>query len=91
MSSPNDTEIRRKRLLWRATRRGIKEMDLIVGGYAAIHLPGMDNATLDAFEVLLDIPDTDLLAYATNQAAIPKERQSQMLRDVLAFRPNVTQ
>jgi antitoxin CptB len=91
MSCPNDTDIRRKRLLWRATRRGIKEMDLIVGGYAAVHLPTMDDATLNAFELLLEIPDTDLLAYATNQANIPAERQSQLLRDVLAFRPDVTQ
>lgn len=91
MTSPNDIEVRRKRLLWRASRRGIKEMDLIVGGYAVCHLPGMDDAALTAFECLLEIPDTDLLAYATNQAVIPAERQSQLLLDVLAFRPDVTQ
>lgn len=91
MSSSQATETRRKRLLWRATRRGIKEMDLIVGGYAQVHLAVMDVATLDAFERLLDIPDTDLLAYATNQTAIPPERQTQLLADVLAFRPDVTQ
>ncbi len=91
MTSPDPIVTRRKRLLWRATRRGIKEMDLIVGGYAAAHLPEMDGGTLDAFEQLLEIPDTDLLAYATNQAVIPERLQSQLLTDVLAFRPDVTQ
>ncbi|NMD07630.1 MAG: succinate dehydrogenase assembly factor 2 [Phyllobacteriaceae bacterium] len=83
-------ETRRKRLLWRATRRGIKEMDLIVGGFAAANLAGMDSDTLDAFERLLDIPDTDLLAYATNQATIPLHLKSALLEAVLVFRPDVT-
>jgi antitoxin CptB len=87
MSEPISLEARRKRLMWRASRRGIKEMDLIVGGYAEAHAPGMSEADVAAFEVFLDIPDQDLLAYATGQADIPPERKSALLDAVLAFRP----
>ena len=83
----NTTEIRRKRLQWRASRRGIKEMDLVVGGYAQAHLATMNLQELDAFEMVLDLPDTDLLAWMTGQAAVPAAVSTPMLARVLKFRP----
>ncbi|AJE48260.1 succinate dehydrogenase assembly factor 2 [Celeribacter indicus] len=64
-------EIRRKRLRIRAWRRGIKEMDLLIGGYADRHLATMDEAALDAFERLMEEHDQDLLAYATGLKPTP--------------------
>lgn len=89
MAIPDPLETRRKRLLWRATRRGIKEMDIIVGGFAAANLETMDTAALDAFEAILDIPDQDLLSYATLLVDVPLHLRSPMLEAVLAFRPAV--
>ena len=89
MSLADPLESRRKRLLWRASRRGIKEMDIIVGGFAEARLAGMDATELDAFERILDIPDQDLLYYATMQVDIPVPLRSPMLEAVLAFRPAV--
>lgn len=86
MTLAETLEARRKRLLWRASRRGIREMDLLVGGYAASHLPDMAEADLSSFEKLLDIPDQDLLAYATRQKEIPPGLRSPLLDAVLAFR-----
>ena len=48
---------RRKRLLFRAQRRGFKEVDLIFGAFAAEELAGMSDAELDQFEALLIAPD----------------------------------
>lgn len=62
-------------------------MDLIVGGYADQHLPSMTEVELALFEELLEIPDQDLLAYATNQTTIPADRDCAMLRAIMAFRP----
>jgi antitoxin CptB len=53
-------EIRRKRALYRANHRGTKELDLILGRYASERVPGMDEATLAAFEEFLALPDTDI-------------------------------
>ncbi|TCO68312.1 succinate dehydrogenase assembly factor 2 [Rhodovulum euryhalinum] len=64
-------EDRRKRMRIRAWRRGTKEMDLILGGYADAHLAGMDAAALDAFDALLAEDDHDLYQWVTGQAAPP--------------------
>jgi antitoxin CptB len=82
-----DLEITRKRLLWRATHRGIKEMDILVGGYARLNLAKMGQAELTQFADLLEIPDQDLLSWATKQSTVPLEQQSAMLEDMLGFLP----
>ena len=91
MSTPPDNfEITRRRLLWRATHRGIKEMDLIVGGYAQDHLSSMTGAELTDFAEILEIPDQQLLSWVMNQEALPPERDSPLLRAVLNYQPQVT-
>lgn len=77
----------RKRLAWRASRRGIKEMDIIVGGYADAHLPTMSAKDLITFEALLEIPDQQLLSWVTRQEDVPLELRNPMLMAILAFRP----
>jgi antitoxin CptB len=77
----------RKRLAWRASRRGIKEMDILVGGFAAARLPGMTALELATFEVLLDIPDQQLLSWVTGQEDVPDSLQQPLLMDMLRFRP----
>jgi antitoxin CptB len=79
----------RKRLLWRATHRGIKEMDLIVGGFAQEQLPQMDARALLQFADILEFPDQDLLAWMTKQEPIPENRKSSMLNSMLAHRPRL--
>jgi antitoxin CptB len=64
-------EIRLRRLRMRAGHRGIKEMDLILGGWAERHLEGADDATLDAFEAVMAEADQDLYAWISGQAAPP--------------------
>ncbi|MBW6418254.1 succinate dehydrogenase assembly factor 2 [Celeribacter sp. PS-C1] len=76
-------DIRRKRLKIRAWRRGIKEMDLLIGGYADAHLSMMDEAQLDEFEQLMDEHDQDLLSYATGLKPVP-EHLKPMLDKVIA-------
>ena len=82
-----DLETIRKRLLWRATHRGIKEMDILVGGYAQRHLQTMSEVELSEFEVLLEIPDQDLLSWATRQEEVPVKFACVMLTAILTHRP----
>ena len=83
-------DVMRKRLLWRATHRGIKEMDLIAGGFATARLATMSEVDLLAFADILELPDQDLLSWATKQFAVPTELQSTLLNDMLAFRPELS-
>nr|WP_281494035.1 succinate dehydrogenase assembly factor 2 [Jannaschia sp. S6380] len=60
-----------KRLRIRAWRRGIKEMDLILGGYADAELDRMDEGQVALFEAVLGENDHDLFAWVTGQAEPP--------------------
>jgi len=73
MTAPNggSSEVRRKRLLFRAQRRGFKEVDLIFGTFAARDLPTLDDAGLDQLEALLEAPDQDVFAWLKGDAPVP--------------------
>ena len=82
MRHPETDEIparRRKRLVFRACHRGIREMDILLGGYAKRRIAGLGEAELDRFEALLDEPDQLLLAWLTGQAPAPDHLDLAML------------
>lgn len=62
---------RRRRILFRAWRRGVREMDLIMGSFADAHLPTMNEAELAEFERLLEAPDPEILSWITGAAPTP--------------------
>ena len=70
---------RRRRILFRAWRRGLREMDLVMGRFADANLPAMSEAELDEFERLLEIPDPEVLAWITGDIATPPEFETQLV------------
>ena len=56
----DDVESRRRRAAFRATHRGNKEMDWLIGRFAQARLAAMSLESLTAFERLLFIPDPHL-------------------------------
>ncbi|MDO5605898.1 MAG: succinate dehydrogenase assembly factor 2 [Paracoccus sp. (in: a-proteobacteria)] len=58
-------ENRLRRLRMRSWRRGMKEMDLILGPFADSDLAGLNPAMLDAYEALLAENDQDLYLWIT--------------------------
>jgi antitoxin CptB len=76
---------RRRRLLFRAWRRGVREMDLIVGRFADAHIGNLDNGALDDFEHLIEAPNADLYAWVSGEAAIPKDYDTPVLAKLKAF------
>ncbi len=64
-------EARLKRMQMRAWRRGLKEMDLILGPYAETHLAAMTPAGLDEFDALLAENDQDLIGWVLGQREAP--------------------
>ncbi|MBI1188764.1 MAG: succinate dehydrogenase assembly factor 2 [Alphaproteobacteria bacterium] len=65
---PHALDDRRKKLHFRAWRRGFREIDLILGRFADAHLADLDAAELDAFEALLGVPDQIAYAWIVGQA-----------------------
>ncbi|MGE3304181.1 MAG: succinate dehydrogenase assembly factor 2 [Hyphomonadaceae bacterium] len=54
---------RRKRIVFRAWRRGFLEIDLILGKFADEHVDKLNDAELAEFERLLDAPDADVYGW----------------------------
>jgi antitoxin CptB len=87
MTSTPDLEFRRKRLLWRATHRGIKEMDLLLGGFVSANIDSFSETEIVELERIMDIPDQDMLNWATRQAPVPAEQCSALLGRILVLTP----
>jgi len=82
MSETHETRL--KRLMMRSSRRGIKEMDIILGRYAERHLAALDGARLDIYEVLLEENDHDLYQWVTGQRPAP-EPFADLIAEIAAF------
>jgi antitoxin CptB len=88
MNNSTDTfELRRKRLLWRACHRGIREMDLLMGGFAVDRVGSMSEAELNAFESLIGLPDQEMLSWIKGETPVPKDMDNILLKEFLQFRP----
>lgn len=80
---------RRKKLQFRAWRRGFREIDLILGPFADRKLTELDEAGLDAFERLLDANDQDVYEWITGQATAPAEHDTPTLAFIRAFQTEI--
>ena len=83
--SSEGLDARRRRLLFRSWHRGIREVDLVLGRFADRELATLNEAELDDFEKLLDVPTPDLLAWVMGERPVPVEDETPLLRRVLQF------
>lgn len=67
MAEAESPEIRLRRLRMRSWRRGMKEMDLILGPFADGPLKELDSDELESYEVLLEQNDQDLYRWVTER------------------------
>jgi len=77
---------RRKRLLFRCWHRGIREMDLILGRFADAEIAGLGDDELGQLEQLIEVPDPDLYAALTGNAALAPEFHNGLFGRIKAFR-----
>ena len=80
---------RRRKLLFRSWHRGIREMDLILGGFADAEMAGLTLDELDQYERLLEVQDADLLSWVTGEQAVPELHQTALLKRIVASRAHV--
>jgi antitoxin CptB len=78
-----ELENRRKRLIFRSWHRGTREMDLIMGSFAQIHVPDMDNAALDLYEEVLHTPDPDVYDWISGQKPVPANMINPVLEKLI--------
>ncbi len=76
---------RRKRLRFRAWRRGFRELDLLMGAFADARIEELSEARLDEFERLLEAPDQDVYAWITGAAPLPPAHDTATFDALRAF------
>ena len=68
-----------KRLQWRATHRGTREADLLIGGFFDAHCANWSSADRAMFADMLDEQDVDIMAWAVGTAEPPPRFEGPMI------------
>lgn len=84
----DDLDIRRRRIRFRAWRRGMREMDLIMGGFVDAEIRGLEDGELDELEALLDADDDAVYLWLSGAAEAPPAFDTPLLRKIAAFHAN---
>ena len=71
---------RRKRLLYRATHRGTKEADAIIGGFVTDMIANLTDAQIAEAEDLLEESDIDLVSWITGREPAPERWSGGLLQ-----------
>lgn len=85
-----DLDLRRRRILFRAWRRGTRETDLIMGGFADRHIASLTEVEIDEFERLIKVLDLDLFQWINGELPVPPEHDTLLFRRVVAFHTHNT-
>ena len=87
--APTQDEHRLSKLRFRAWRRGFRELDLILGGYADRHGAAFGETEFSDFEALLEANDTDVYIWIIGQEPVPAAYDTPLMAALKAFRPNL--
>lgn len=79
---------RLKRLRLRSWRRGIKEMDLILGEFADTEMKFLTKEQLDQHEMMMAEHDHDLYQWISGQSEVPAELKDAISRVYECFVKN---
>jgi antitoxin CptB len=83
--SSDGLDPRRKRLLFRSWHRGIREMDLVLGGFADAHIAELSEAELDEYETWLEVPDQQIFTWVNGSQLAPAEIDTALFRRLRDF------
>ena len=87
MAEMDDIEIRRKKALFRAQRRGFRELDLIFAAFAETHLATLEEPDLGHFEALLSVPDWQMFGWIMGHEKVPAHYDHSVFARLCAYRP----
>jgi antitoxin CptB len=84
--SSEGLDVRRRKLLFRAWHRGLREVDLILGRFADGNIEQLTEADLSEFESLMNVPDGELLAWLTGETDVPASHDGPLFRRLRELR-----
>ena len=84
MSGLQDLDDRRRRARFRAWHRGMREVDLLLGGFADANLATMSDGELDALEALMEVPDDQLYTWLVGRVPPAAEHRTPLFDRIVA-------
>ncbi|MEP3439829.1 MAG: succinate dehydrogenase assembly factor 2 [Hoeflea sp.] len=86
--SSADLDPRRRRILVRAWRRGIREMDLVIGGFADAEIAHLNETELDELELLMAEEDADIFRWVTGEQDVPDQFRTALFERMRGYVPD---
>jgi antitoxin CptB len=84
-NSQDTRDPRLKKILFRCWHRGMKEMDLLLGGFANKEIDKLSEDELQELEHLLNANDQDLYAWMTGRKPLPEEWDGPLYHRIIAY------
>ena len=78
-------DARRRKLVYRASHRGTKEMDLVLGGFVQKTIAELSEAELDELEAILELPDPSISNWLMGKEPVPPEFDTKLMASILSF------
>jgi len=85
MRSSAGLDDRRKKLLFRAWHRGMREMDYVLGSFANNAIENMSDEELSQFEMLMRVPDPDMYKWLSGTVEVPPSWDTALVRRIRDF------
>jgi antitoxin CptB len=76
-------DIRKRKARFRAWHRGMREADLVIGGFADRELGKFDEGQLELFESLLGESDGDIVKWITGEMPVPPHQDNEIVRRMI--------
>ena len=85
----NNLSLRKKKILFKCTHSGTKELDILLGAYVSHHINLLKSKELDYLEVVLSFSDLDLFKILTKKKAIDKRMNEYFIKKIIKFNQNI--
>ena len=73
-------EIFKKKLLYRASYRGTKEMDILLTNFVKKYINQLNNEELNDLEIFLELEDEEIKNYYNNKIITDKIKKNSILK-----------
>ncbi len=81
----DNTDVKRKQLIFRSWHRGTREIDLMLGRFADAHVTGFSDEELLQYERILKNSDPDLFNWISRREPVPPSEDTAVMRLLLDF------
>ena len=81
----NNLSLRRKKILFKCTHRGTKELDILLGNFVSKHIDLLKSKELNYLEIILSFNDIDLYKILINKKEIDKKMNKLFVKKIIKF------